>query len=571
MQQLCQTIVEVLDAQAERDATAFLFLGDGETETDSRSFDALHSRAREIATHLAGLGLSGCNVLLLFHNNALFIDALLGCFYAGAVAVPVAPGRVNRYASSLTLIAKNARASAIMISAQEKAFHNEQNFAELADIKHLEIERIGHEVADLRTISRNGAAFIQYTSGSTNHPKGVVVTHANLIANLACIREAMQLSQESRFVSWLPLFHDMGLVGNVLEPLYLGAQCVMMPSVGFLQKPRRWLDAIGRYKATISGAPNFGFDLCVEKFPTADRASLDLSSWQVAFNGSEPIRPQSLERFASTFAESGFRKSSFFPCYGMAESTLFISGGPPGIEPAWETPGNPPAVSPDGQTTIGFTSCGKPAVGTRLLVVSPEPHRALPDGEVGEIWISGDSVSGGYYGGQEAQLFAATTCDEEGAFFRTGDLGFLRGGKVFVTGRLKDLIIIRGRNHYPQDIEDSVAACNGQFIKGGTVAVTLEDFATGSGLVILQEIKREFWKNAERRSLTADVREALASGHGLATDHVIFMKPGGLPRTSSGKVRRSACRQLAQAARNQPDIAEAAMAPDRSAGRADAR
>jgi acyl-CoA synthetase (AMP-forming)/AMP-acid ligase II len=301
-------------------------------------------------------------------------------------------------------------------------------------------------------------AFLQYTSGSTATPKGVMVSHGNLLHNEAIIQQAFAQTSESVIVSWLPLYHDMGLIGNVLQPLYVGAHSVLMSPVAFLQSPFRWLKAISHYRATTSGGPNFAYDLCVRKITEEQKAGLDLSSWQLAFNGAEPIRAETLDRFAKAFASCGFRREAFFPCYGLAEATLFVAG---------KTQSNAPAVikhfetaalsnnrvieaTDESQDRLSLVGCGGPGMGQTILIVNPETARVCPPGDVGEIWVSGASVAGGYWNQPEAteRTFHASLAESSaGPFLRTGDLGFLQAGELFVTGRLKDLIIIRGRNH----------------------------------------------------------------------------------------------------------------------------
>ncbi|HWN41215.1 MAG TPA: amino acid adenylation domain-containing protein, partial [Thermoanaerobaculia bacterium] len=364
-------------------------------------------------------------------------------------------------------------------------------------------------------VGPDSLAFLQYTSGSTSTPKGVRVTHGNLIANERAIQHACGQSEESVVVGWLPLYHDMGLIGNVLQPLWCGATCVLMSPLSFLQRPRRWLDAIDRFRGTTSGGPDFAYSLCVRKIPPADREGLDLSSWRVAFNGAEPVRAATLDAFAEAFASSGFRREAFYPCYGLAEATLFVSGGDPDAAP--RVAGN-------------LVSCGRAWPGERITVVGPETGRELPAGEEGEICVSGPSVADGYWQGESF-----------GGFLRTGDLGRLdEHGELFVTGRLKDLIVVRGRNLYPHDVERTAEESHPALRPGGGAAFSVE-VEGEERLVVVHEVERR--REAEAREAAEAIRAAVLREHEVSPHEVVPIRAGMLPKTSSGKVRRGACRE----------------------------
>ncbi|MCA1633580.1 MAG: condensation domain-containing protein, partial [Acidobacteria bacterium] len=391
-------------------------------------------------------------------------------------------------------------------------------------------------------------AFLQYTSGSTTTPKGVVITHRNLLHNQRLIQQAFGQSAQSVILSWLPFYHDMGLIGGVLQPLFLGAKCILMSPTAFLQRPLRWLEAISAYRATTSGGPNFAYDLCVDKTTTEERAALDLSSWSVAFNGAEPVRAETLSRFMAAFEPCGFRHEAFYPCYGLAEATLLVSGGHAGNAPTIK---NVAADALVANRAASATTSGtrRDIVGSGLLppqqkVVIADPHEATicAPGEVGEIWVSGQSVAKGYWRArEETDAFKAYISNTgEGPFLRTGDLGFIENGELFVTGRLKDLIIIRGVNYYPQDIELTVEQSHVALRKGAGAAFSVE--AGGQErLVVVQELD-------VRAKLDADevidaIRRAVTEAHELQIYAVALIRLNSIPKTTSGKIQRYACRE----------------------------
>ncbi|MET0622051.1 MAG: fatty acyl-AMP ligase, partial [Pyrinomonadaceae bacterium] len=390
-------------------------------------------------------------------------------------------------------------------------------------------------------------AYIQYTSGSTSAPRGVPIRHGQLMHNQQMIRSAFGVDEEATAVSWLPHFHDMGLVGMVQQPVYSGFFTVMMSPLEFIRRPARWLRAISKYGAHTSGAPNFAYDLCVERVTTADAAALDLSRWTRAFNGSEPVRAETLERFAARFAPCGFRATSFRPCYGLAEATLFVAGGG---EARALTLSAPPVgagiTTPRGaasEVTRRVVNCGRAWGGGRVVIADPETFARSGAGEVGEVWVAGPHVAAGYWRrpGESLETFRAYLSDTgDGPFLRTGDLGFLDGGELYVTGRLKDLIILRGKNHYPHDIEATVAASHTDLRPNCAAAFSVEVGGLEE-LVVLQEVKSA--TRAERVSeMSAAIRQSLAEDHAVKAYAVVLLRPNTVPRTSSGKIRRSACR-----------------------------
>ncbi|HIP72711.1 MAG TPA: non-ribosomal peptide synthetase, partial [Anaerolineae bacterium] len=392
-------------------------------------------------------------------------------------------------------------------------------------------------------------AFLQYTSGSTGAPKGVMLQHRHLLANSAAIARAFGITSADSGVIWLPPYHDMGLIGGILQPIYCGSHCVLMSPLAFLQKPLRWLQTISDYQATVSGGPNFAYDLCVRKITPEERAELDLRSWRLAFSGAEPVRPQTIARFSETFAPSGFQNKSFFPCYGLAEATLLVAGkagsGDPTICAAQKEAlvQNKVILVTDGSDGQTLVSCGPSIPNQKIAVVNPETGTAVSENEIGEIWVQGECVAAGYWNQPDltAHIFQAHLQDGDGPFLRTGDLGFLHEGELFIAGRAKDLIIIRGRNLYPQDIELTVEAAHPALRPGCGAAFSIE--ADGEErLVVVQEVytNRPF----EAAELAQTIRQAVAQTHEVQVYAVVLAQPRSVPKTSSGKIQRSACRQM---------------------------
>ncbi|MEA2663192.1 MAG: hypothetical protein QOI11_136, partial [Candidatus Eremiobacteraeota bacterium] len=405
-------------------------------------------------------------------------------------------------------------------------------------------------------VTAESIAFLQYTSGSTGQPKGVCVSHANIVADSEMIEQAFEHDESSVMVGWLPTFHDMGLIGNVIQPVYTGFLCVMMPPASFLQKPMRWPKAISAYRATTSGGPNFGYDLCVQRFRPAEAEGLDLRSWQVAWNGAEPVRARTLEEFSAVFAPFGFEPRTHHPCYGMAEGTLLITGGP-----VWAAPriltvdaaahdAGPYALgravpSTNGAKPKRVVSCGKPQRGQDLRIVHPWTNEELAEGEIGEIWVHGSNVTAGYWEKPDANERAFRTLRSAPSgrrYFRTGDLGFVLAGELYVSGRLKDVIILKGRNVYPQDVELAVERAHPAFQPGGTAAFAVEH-ADEDRLVVVQEVKRTHRDPAELDDFVAAARAAVAREFEIMAHDVVLVRPLSIPKTSSGKIRRQQCRQ----------------------------
>lgn len=535
---------------------AFTFLQDGETETCRLTYQELDKQARAIALKLQSLGIAkGERALLLYPPGLEFIPAFFGCLYAGVVAVPAYPPHLNRPMPRLQAIVADTQATVVLTTAQILSNGSRlfTHTPELAALQWLATDSLTGVLEDnwrKIEVTKDTLAFLQYTSGSTSTPKGVMVSHGNLLHNERLIKSGFGHTEQTIVVGWLPLFHDMGLIGNMLQPLYLGTPCILMPPVAFLQNPFRWLQAISRYKGTTSGGPNFAYDLCVSKITDEQRATLDLSSWEVAFNGAEPVRAETIERFSRTFADCGFQQKAFYPCYGMAETTLIVSGGCKETPPVFQTVEKVaieqsrviPATSEDGATQK-LVSSGKPLQDLRVVIAHPETLTRCAPEEVGEIWVSGDSVTQGYWNRTEEteRTFQAYLKDTgEGPFLRTGDLGFLHLGELFVTGRLKDLIIIRGRNHYPQDIELTVEHSHPALQSTCSAAFAI-DVALDERLAVVVEVKRSYLRNLDVEEVVKAIRQAVAEQHELQVYGVLLLKPGNIPKTSSGKIQRHAC------------------------------
>ncbi|MCP4654780.1 MAG: AMP-binding protein [bacterium] len=553
------TLVDILRWRAhhQADRRAYDFLVDGERRGDCLTYGELDERARAIGALLQqefpskqdhGANAAGRRLLLLYAPGLDFVAGFLGCLYAGAIAVPASPPSSKRHLPRLRSMLEDARPDAVLttsavlarIKAAAKALPS------LAATRWLKDLAAAWQAVEL---DREDTAFLQYTSGSTATPKGVVVSHGNLMHNEELIRRAFDLTADAVIVGWLPLYHDMGLIGNVLQPLYAGARCVLMSPVAFLRKPVRWLEAISRYRGTTSGGPNFAYDLCYRKVTRAQRAQLDLSSWRVAFNGSEPVRAATMERFGELFAPCGFQPRAFYPCYGMAEATLMVTGGDPGREPVIA---NLSAAALERHRVVAATaedaglrlvSCGRSRRGQKLRIVEPEKHTVCADDQVGEIWLAGSSVAHGYWNRPQAgeQVFRARLADGDDAeaFLRTGDLGFLRRGELFVTGRLKDLIIIRGRNHYPQDIELTAEESH-RCLRPACSAAFAIDRDGEERLVVVLEVERRPEDDLE--VIAETVRRAVAEAHQVQLFEVVLIRAGTVLKTSSGKIRRHACR-----------------------------
>jgi len=561
-----QTLVDVLRARG-RDRSAdraFTFLDDGETEGDVLTYAELDAKARSIAAALASHGLiPGERALLLYPPGLEFIAAFFGCLYAGIIAVPAYPPQPSQLARTLprllSILADADVAIVLCDTTVSRAGKGMSAHAPaLVNIPWLSTDRLGASHAREwmpQAIAPDHLAFLQYTSGSTASPRGVMVSHANLLHNLAYACDQGRNGRGTVSVSWLPVIHDMGLIEGVLQPIFAGYPAHLMAPASFLQRPLRWLRAITRYRATNSGAPNFAYDLCVRKVSDDQVHDLDLSSWRIAYNGAEPIRRDTLVAFHDRFRQAGFRWKSFFPVYGLAESTLLVSTGDRDYEPVVrevdaEQLSSGRVVEPTpGMPAKSFVSSGPHGCGTRVLIVDPLTTTPCADGDVGEIWVSSPSVARGYWRRdiETAETFRARLADGTGPFLRTGDLGVMIDGELFVTGRIKDVIVIRGYKYYPQDIE-LTAERQQTAIRGGCSAAFAfdGDDMESVGLAIeLDPRQLPIDKDGRERAfaeIVEVVRVAVAGEHGVNLSLVAILAVGGVPKTSSGKLRRGACR-----------------------------
>lgn len=553
------------------DQRAYTFLVDGTTEADTLTFGQLDRRSRETAIMLLRVLKPGDRALLMYPPGLDFVTAFFGCLYAGVIAVPAYPpqlARPERSLPRLRSIAREAGVNAILCTEKLTG-----NFATLfqgaAELSHCPLLATDHY--DLEAIDKwqepdcesDTIAFLQYTSGSTAAPKGVAVSHENIIHNLAYIQHGTPHEGETVLVSWLPTYHDMGLFAGVLYPMYKGCPSYLMSPVSFLQKPVRWLQAISQFRGTNSGGPDFAYDLCVQRTTAEQRLQLDLSSWQIAYNGAEPIRQSTLENFSTAFRGCGFRRNSLFPVYGLAESTVFVSGKRLADLPETdvETDQNlrnttSANTSDEILTANAPVSCGSPRFGMEVVIADPQRLIEMPAGELGEIWVRGPSVVQGYWNlpDETQQTFHAFLADSnQGPFLRTGDLGFMHDNELFVTGRIKDLIIIRGRKHYPQDIELTIESSHHELLPkcSAAVAVPTRD---GERLGIVAEVNRRANSSGPRPDannpgqgheefgeIITTIRQAVAEQHEIQVASISILARGMIPKTSSGKIQRHAC------------------------------
>jgi acyl-CoA synthetase (AMP-forming)/AMP-acid ligase II len=557
-------LVDLLRWRAGRgpERIGFTFLVDGDRQESNLSYGALDRWARAIAAWLRARGAAGERVLILTPPGLDFIAAFFGTLYAGAIAIPAFPQRPNRPMPRLNILAADATPRFAMTTTAVLADLAPRlgDHAALTRLEWLATDTVELALADAwqpPAIADSDIAYLQYTSGSTSTPKGAMITHANVIANMAMIHEAFAHPPDQPAVSWLPVYHDMGLLSTVLEPLYVGVPCVFMSPLVFLQRPLRWLQAISRYRAATSGAPNFAYDLCVRKVKPEQRGELDLSAWSLAFSGSEPVRAETLAAFSAYFAPCGFRQEAFYPCYGLAEATLFVTGGARRAAPriasfdaeALQSHRVKPAMNGGGRLLV---DCGWPRGGLEVVVVDVDRGQPVGEGEIGEIWVRGASIAVGYWNRPEESLetFGARLADGRGPFMRTGDLGFVRDGSLFITGRHKDLIIVDGRNHYPHDIE-LTAEQSHALLKPAASAAFAVEIDGEERVVVVAEADYRLRSSAGSGSVAEDLelaaaaaalRAAVSEHHDLPLHDVVFVRPGTIPRTTSGKIRRAECR-----------------------------
>lgn len=536
---------------------AFTFLGASPENAANLTYRELGSRAQAISGALRGIAGTGDRALMLYPAGLDYVCAFFGCLYAGVIAVPSYPpdpARLSRTLPRLEAIIADARPRVVLtttplLSSLKPRFGLVPALNELQWIATDRLDVGSPQGSEESAVTADDLALLQYTSGSTGTPRGVMLTHGNLLHNAALVYNGVQHEPGDSYVSWLPVSHDMGFMAGVLQPVYGGFPVVLMSPLSFLQNPVLWLETITRYRATTSGGPNFAYELCARKVTPQQCATLDLSSWKVAFNGSEPIRCATLENFATAFEGCGFRREAFYPCYGLAEATLIVSGGARNAAPVINVvdasaleKSRVRKASANHQKPRPLVGCGKSLLNQTVVIADPESMTECAPDHVGEIWVSGPSVARGYWNRPEEteKTFDAYLSDVgHGPFLRTGDLGFLSDGELFVTGRLKDLIIIRGLNYYPQDIELTVERSHDALRPGCVAAFSLE----GKGeerLAIVAEVEQD--RPADLDQVVNTVRRAVAEHHDLQAHLVVLVKGGTIPKTSSGKIQRGACR-----------------------------
>lgn len=540
---------------------AYTFLADGKTEAGSLTYAELDREAGRIAAWLRNYLAPGDRTLLLFPSGLEFITAFYGCLYASVIAVPLYPPRRNRIDRRILAIANDAEAKFALTTSRilRDVRRRLENARELEHLTWLasDGDEVGrHRSAGVAEFSEprpvgDTLAFFQYTSGSTATPKGVMLSHTNLVENLAGLAACWEHTPDSVMVTWLPAFHDMGLIYGMLQPVFGGFPCYFMPPAVFFQQPLLWLQAISKYRGTHSAAPNFAYDMCVERTTSEERAALDLNDWQVSLNGAEPVRESTLTSFRRTFEPCGLRATAVCPGYGLAESTLGVTAvrknrPTRSYRLCADSLADNRVVKADdkGDQAATLVGCG-PAMGrTQLLIVDPVSLRRSPANQVGEIWISGPSVAQGYWNRNEEtrRTFQAHLTDTgEGPFLRTGDLGFLMDGELIVTGRIKDVIIVRGQNVYPQDIEFTVEQCHPALRKNSGAAFGV-DIMGEERLVLVQEVNRSDVRSLDGDRVVGAIREAVMDHHAVPLHAVLLLRTASIPKTSSGKIQRHACR-----------------------------
>ncbi len=545
---------ELLGARAAEHGPRILFryLPDGESEDSRLTYAELESRARAAASTLVAQGAAGERALLYFPAGPEFIAAFWGCLFAGVIAVPVFPARLHRQLPRLLAIAADSGAKFVLTTAKLKRQADDlfKRAPALQKLQWIATDDLpAAEAAAVFSANSDTLGFLQYTSGSTAAPRGVMVTHGNLLHNLACLRDVFQFSADSIGVTWLPHFHDMGLIGGLLQPIYAGGEMIVMPPSSFLQTPQRWIAAVSRYHATTMVAPNFAYELCAQKIAESERAAVDLSSVKVALCGAEPVRPATLEAFTEAFGPCGFREEAFRPAYGLAEATLIVSGRTDAgarvvrtVDAGELRQNRVRSAEGASEGSRELVGCGGVAPGLRVTIVDPETHAPCTPDCVGEIWVCGPSVAAGYWRKPEdtKETFGAYLSTGEGPFLRTGDLGFLDRGRLFITGRRKDLIIIRGANHYPQDLEYTVEQSH-RALRSSCGAAFSIDTDGAERLIIVQEVTDR--ESVPGEAVAAAIRRTLTESHEVYPDAIVLIAPRSIPRTSSGKIQRYACRE----------------------------
>lgn len=557
-----QTLAEMLlrRADAHPDRIALSFLGDGETLSDEWTYGDLLAKARGVAAFLSETTQPGDRVLLAYPSGLQFIAALFGCFLSRRIAVPVYPPDPMRLQGSrerLTRIAQNSDAACVLTSELLLGLLQEPDFVAPHTSRHRwhatdRMSAAADENLREALPRRQDLAMLQYTSGSTSQPRGVMLTHDNLLANLRMVRVAMDMSEATICVTWLPLYHDMGLIGTILEPLFVGGRSIVLSPLHFIERPQRWLEAIDRYRGTFAASPNFGYELCIKRTTEEERGRLDLSSWRLACNGAEPVRADTLQRFSEAFRAAGFRAASFYPCYGLAEASVFISGGHPDTYPAMlaidlrafvqEKVARPAASDASPEETHSLVSCGKTVLKGEIRIVDPDSCEPKGEDEIGEVWLAGPHLCGGYWHApEENEALFGTVAGEDASmrYLRTGDLGFMHEGELYITGRIKDLCIINGQNYFAHDLERSIEAGHPAVRPGGACVIPRDEHLGG----VLAIVETRDDADEDGRTIVRAIAKQLDGDYGVPLQECVLVPPRSVIKTPSGKKARWATRE----------------------------
>ncbi|MBI5933700.1 MAG: fatty acyl-AMP ligase [Chloroflexi bacterium] len=550
--------VEILQRRAQEtpDHLSHMLLGASEAENQSMTYRQMDAAVREMAAYLQSVAEPGQRALLVYPTSLEFIVAMYGCLYAGIIPIPTNPPGMNRSAQRLEAIAKDARARLVLTTPEyQHAFMSEAeqfpDFAALVWVTREAIQAAEARSLQIPEITPQSVAFMQYTSGSTNIPKGVIISYRNLSYNAHAIRETrkFELNEESTALNWAPLFHDMGLLVSVFQTVIDRTPSLMMTPIMFMQNPVSWLRNIHKYRVTASGAPNFAYELCINKIPVEKCEGLDLSSWKLAYNSAEPVRAETQEAFAKKFAPFGFRHESFAPCYGLAEATLEVSAYTNESKTItltikrndFEEGKVTPTEDTGKSDTLTMVSSGAPLADLKVVIADPKARHARAKNEVGEVWIAGGNIAEGYWNRPEdsKHTFGAHIVgSHEGPFLRTGDLGFLHNGHLYITGRLKDLLIVRGRNYYPQDVEMTVEKTHPALRAGGGAAFAISENDVEQ-LIVVHETQRREIEGVDWQDVIKTIRANIAREHGIRAHAVILIRRATVAKTSSGKIQRN--------------------------------
>ena len=548
---------EVLQVRASQfpERTAFVYEND-EGMQEAWTYAQLEARSRTLASWLVRRAGMDDRALLVYPPGLEFIAAFLGCVYAGVLPVPATYPKPRRPSPRLDSIAEDCQPSLVLThSSTLGGLCLDQQSPAISELAWEPTDLIPTaDASDFEPLSRGSEdlAFLQYTSGSTSEPRGVMVTHGNILHNLSAIRLGFALEDDSheQGVFWLPAYHDMGLIGSILTPMFVGGTSTLIAPTTFIRRPLRWLELMSETQSAISGAPNFGYDLAVRKTTVDERINLNLRHWRLAFCGAEPINPATLDEFATAFEKAGFRPAVFYPCYGLAETTLLVTGGQRmdgprvlHVDRDAKREHRVICLAERNGSSQSLVGCGSACEGLSYRIVDPVTLRKCDPDQVGEIWVQGDSVAAGYWnkGTTNEEIFRAQLAGDGSAeYLRTGDLGFSHEGELYVTGRLKDVIIVRGRNHYPQDLERTAQLAHEAVDLGAAFSVEVDG---REELVLVFQWKREF-RNADHEAIMHAVRTAIVDEHEIDPHAIVLIRPASLPITSSGKVQRRKCREL---------------------------